>query len=127
MRCPILFLVLASCATASCATSPATHSPLQDQLAAADTSKVEEVTRGCLTKTGWKVDPIGGLSAGGWNIVHAKKGKDETKESTDVYVQGPGSRPRITGGPDYDDPFWKCLSKDLAPLPPEKGAPLGAP
>jgi hypothetical protein len=127
MRCPIVVLTLASCVLASCVTSPAVHSPLKDQLAAAETSKIEEVARGCLAKGGWKVDPIGGLSASGWNIVHAKKGKDETKEATDVYVQGPGSKPRITGGPDYDDPFWTCLSKDLAPLAPDKGTPLGAP
>ena len=98
-------LVLGACIS----TSPAMRSPLREQLAAADTSKVEAAARACLAKGKWKVDPIGGLSASGWNIVNARKGKEETQ----VYIQGPGARPRITGGPDYDDAFWTCLGAEL--------------
>jgi hypothetical protein len=105
MRCPIVLLLLTSCAT-----SPAMHSPLREQLGAADTSRVEEATRACLAKSGWKVDPVGGLAAGGWNVVNAKK----EKELTQVFIQAPGTHPRITGGPDYDDVFWTCLGGELS-------------
>jgi hypothetical protein len=104
-RAPIALLLLVSCVS----TSPAMRSPLREQLAAAESAKVEAVARTCLARHGWKVDPIGGLSAGGWNIINARK----AKERTEVYVQGPGARPRITGGPDYDDVFWTCLGKEL--------------
>ncbi|HZU85766.1 MAG TPA: hypothetical protein VE987_22730 [Polyangiaceae bacterium] len=109
-----------ACATFS--TSPATHSPLRDRLAAADTSRVEEAARTCLSKSGWKVDPVGGLSAGA-NVVTASKAKDETN----VYIQPPEVTPRVTGGPDYDDPFWSCLGGELAnPSPPPAAAAPGS-
>ena len=111
MRRSLMLLVLASCAT-----SPATHSPLRDQLAAADTSKIEEAARACLAKSGWKVDPVGGLSASGWNVINASK----AKVATEVFVQEPGALPRVTGGPDYDDVFWTCLGRELGAA---KGAP----
>lgn len=120
-RSTLLFFFLASCST-----SPAAQSPLREQLAAADTSKIEEVARACLAKFGWKVDPIGGLAAGGWNVIHASKAKGEAKQAIDVYVQPPGGRPRVTGGPDYDDKFWTCLKKEIAPAA-DPLAPLGAP
>lgn len=104
---PILFLVFTACELF--ATSPATHSPLRERLAAADTSRVEEAARACLAKGGWKVDPVGGLAEGA-NVV----GAYNAKERTDVYIQAPEMKPRITGGPDYDNPFWKCLERDLA-------------
>ena len=100
------FVICSACIS----TSPAMKSPLREQLAAAETSKVEAATRACLAKHKWKVDPIGGLSASGWNIVNARKGKEETE----VYIQGQGAKPRITGGPDYDDVFWTCLGKELS-------------
>lgn len=121
-RSSLLFFFLAACST-----SPAAQSPLREQLAAAETSRIEEVTRACLAKVGWKVDPIGGLAAGGWNVVHASRAKGEVKEATDVYIEPPGGRPRVTGGPDYDDKFWKCLEKDLGPPARDPSAPLGAP
>jgi hypothetical protein len=101
----VLLLVVAACIS----TSPAMRSPLREQLAAADTPKVEAAARSCLAKHKWKVDPIGGLSSSGWNIVNARKGKVETE----VYIQGPGAHPRVTGGPDYDDVFWTCLGTEL--------------
>jgi hypothetical protein len=105
-RSALLLSVVASCIS----TSPAMKSPLREQLAAADTSKVEAAARTCLAKEKWKVDPIGGLSASGWNVINARKGKVETQ----VYVQGPGARPRVTGGPDYDDLFWTCLGPEVS-------------
>jgi hypothetical protein len=104
---PIFYLVFTGCSLF--ATSPATHSPLRERLATADTSTVEEAARACLAKGGWKVDPVGGLAEGA-NVVSASKAKDQT----DLYIQAPEVKPRVTGGPDYDDPFWKCLGGELA-------------
>lgn len=103
----LVLLVCPACAVF--ATSPATHSPLRDRLAAADTSTVEDAARVCLAKGGWKVDPVGGLAEGA-NIVSASN----AKEKTDLYIQAPEVKPRVTGGPDYADPFWKCLGTELA-------------
>jgi hypothetical protein len=103
-------LGLASCSLFS--TSPATHSPLRERLAKADTSTVEEAARACLAKGGWKVDPVGGLAEGA-NVVTASN----AKERTDVYIQAPEVKPRVTGGPDYGDPFWNCLGSELASAP----------
>jgi len=103
----VLVLFLGSCASLS--TSPATHSPLREQLATADTPTVEDSVRACLTSGGWKVDPVGGLS-GGANVVSAKNAQND---QTQVFIQSPEMHPRLTGGPDYNDPFWKCLSKEL--------------
>jgi hypothetical protein len=117
---PIVLLVLVRCSTF--ATSPATHSPLREQLATADTPTLEEAVRACLANGGWKVDPVGGLS-GGANVVSAK---NNAKEQTQVFIQAPEVKPRLTGGPDYDDPFWKCLGGQLAgakAAPPASAAP----
>jgi hypothetical protein len=97
---------LAACPASS--SSPAARSPLREQLASTDTSDVEQAARTCLQKSGWKVDPIGGLS-GGANVVTAYK----AKEQTDVYIYPPTTNPRITGGPDYTDGFWGCLGHQL--------------
>jgi hypothetical protein len=115
MRVGVVVLVVLS-ACASLGGSPATHNPLRAQLAAADTSRIEDAARACLTKTGWKVDPVGGLSAGA-NVVTAGKAKDETN----VYIQPPEVTPRVTGGPDFGDPFWSCLGGEVASAsaPPE--------
>jgi len=93
---------------AACSTAPAARSPLREQLAGADTPAVEQAARACLQKSGWKVDPIAGLS-GGANVVTAFK----AKEQTDVYIYPPQTKPRITGGPDYGDKFWTCLGREL--------------
>jgi hypothetical protein len=90
-------------------TSPAVHSPLREQLARADTPTVEGAIRACLDKGGWKVDPVGSVS-GGANVVSAKN----SEQIVQVYIQAPEMHPRITGGPDYGDPFWKCLGGQLA-------------
>lgn len=94
-----------------CATSPAMKSPLREALSKAETPTVEDATRDCLTSLGWKVDPVGSVS-GGSNVVSAKN--KETGESTQVYVNQPDQKPRITGGPD-DPKFWECLKGKLAP------------
>jgi hypothetical protein len=95
-------------ALAACSQTPAARSPLKEQLDASDNPTVEQAARACLTKTGWKVDPIAGLS-GGADVVTAYKAKGQT----DVYIYPPKTNPRITGGPDFDDGFWKCLGREL--------------
>jgi hypothetical protein len=110
MRCSLILLVaLLPLACSTFANSPATRGALHDRLTGADTSRIEDATRACLTKGGWKVDPVGSLS-GGANVVTAAKAKSDTS----VYIQPPEVSPRITGGPDYDDPFWSCLGEELA-------------
>jgi hypothetical protein len=94
------------------------RSPLKEQLAASDNSVVEQATRACLTKTGWKVDPLAGLS-GGADVVTAYKAKGQT----DVYIYPPKTTPRITGGPDYEDAFWGCLGRELGGSGGDKAAP----
>jgi hypothetical protein len=46
----------------------------------------------------------------GANVVTASN----AKMKVDLYVQAPEVKPRVTGGPDYGDPFWNCLPKQLA-------------
>jgi hypothetical protein len=94
----------------SCATSPASRAPLRDQLAAADTSRIEDATRACLTDAGWKVDPIAEDVFGARRV-----GGSRGVQSVEVYIYPPTERPRITGGPDWTrDPYWTCLSEELA-------------
>jgi hypothetical protein len=95
----------------ACAKSPPARSPLREQLAAADTSSVEEAARKCLADGGWKVDEVGSVSAGA-NVVTAYKAKDQT----DVYVYPRDQVPRVTGGPADDDTFWPCLEHALGPV-----------
>jgi hypothetical protein len=102
--CVPLLLVLGACATA-----PAAKSPLRERLQASGTAEVETSVRSCLKEGGWKVDDVGSYS-GGANVVTAYKAKDQT----DVYIYPPEQHPRITGGPDEGNPFWKCVSRELA-------------
>jgi hypothetical protein len=102
----IVFVVLPGCSLF--ASSPAMHAPLKDRLAAADTSRIEDAARSCLEKAGFKVDPVGG-EAQGANVVSAQSKSGRLT----VYVQPPDVSPRVTG-PEYGDPFWKCLGNDLA-------------
>jgi hypothetical protein len=97
---------------ASCATAPATRSPLREQLAAADTPSLRDAANGCLTQSGWKVDPLPGVS-GGADVVRGSK----AGVATDVYLNSADVKPRITGGPDDRDPFWACLGTTLKPAP----------
>jgi hypothetical protein len=100
---------------AACATAPAARSPLREELAKTDGPKLEETTRKCLSKSGWRVDPIPGVM-GGADVISAFKGKGRT----DVYIYAADMKPRITGGPDYEwDPFWSCLGSELAPANPK--------
>jgi hypothetical protein len=64
--------------------------------------------RTCLTQNGWKVDDVASYS-GGSNVITAYKAKDQT----DVYIHSADQKPRITGGPDDANPFWKCLGGEL--------------
>jgi hypothetical protein len=89
------------------------RSPLREQLGAADAPTLREATQTCLTKGGWKVDPILGLT-GGADVMAAVKGQSRTE----VYIYGAASKSRLTGGPDYEtDPFWSCLGATLKPAP----------
>jgi hypothetical protein len=96
--------------TACSLQAPATQNPLRDELAAAENMNIEQATRACLSQSGWKVDPIGGVSSGA-NVVTAYKAK---VGQTDVYIYPPSTTPRITGGPENTDVFWKCLGRELA-------------
>jgi hypothetical protein len=105
---PPTFLVLGLAALAACSMAPAARSPLRERLDASDNPTVEQAARACLSKTGWKVDPLAGLS-GGADVVTAYKAKGQT----DVYIYPPKTQPRITGGPDDGDAFWGCLGREL--------------
>jgi hypothetical protein len=123
----LLVLLAAALVAASCAEftkAPAARSPLSEQLAGAETPKIEDATRDCLTKGGWKVDRYPSQSAG-VNVITAYKAKDQT----DVYVHPPGTKPRVTGGPDDADPFWTCLGASLrgAAADEDAGAPAARP
>jgi hypothetical protein len=107
---PYLLLALAAVpACALVAKSPALNSPLQERLAKADSSRIEEGARACLTEEGWTPDDVT-ADAEGANVVSAK---NSAKARQSIYIQPRGSSPRVTGDPPYDDPFWKCLSRDL--------------
>ncbi len=115
---PLLFLAAVATAPA-CALaqkSPALSPPLRDRLAKQDTSKIEEVVRACLSEEGWTPDDVSG-DAEGATVV---KAKNKDKARTSVYIQGPGQVPRVTGDPAYDDPFWKCLNRDILTGPAKK-------
>jgi hypothetical protein len=110
---PVLIPALAGAAAtalavAACTNAPAARSPLKEELASADNPAVEDAARQCLTKTGWKVDPIGGVSGGATTVTAYK-----SKTQTEVYIYPPKTAPRITGGPDFDDAFWGCLGRQL--------------
>jgi hypothetical protein len=122
MRYPLPFILLASLtpACAFLAKSPALRSPLHERLAKADTTRIEDAAKTCLTQGGWKTDDIGGFAEGA-TVVSAK---NAAKEHVSVYIQPPEMNPRVTGGPGYDDPFWQCLGHELASPP--KAAPAEA-
>lgn len=104
----LLPLLLPACSLF--ATSPALKSPLKDRLAKAGTTTVEDAAKVCLAQAGWKPDAVGG-DAEGANVVSAT---NSNKDRVSLYIQPPEMKPRVTGGPDYDDPFWKCLSRELS-------------
>jgi len=100
-----------------CAASPATRNPLRDQMASIDSGQLEDAIRACLEKTGWKVDPVPGLMGGA-----RKVGASRRSGATDIYIYPPDMSPRITGGPDYDSPFWSCLGSELGGAKPAESA-----
>jgi hypothetical protein len=102
---PVIFL-----AAAACSKAPAAKSPLREALTKADTPAIEDAARGCFTDEGWKVDPVGSVSAGD-NVVTAYREKDTAP--TELYIHHPDQTPRLTGGPDDADKFWTCLAKAL--------------
>jgi|SRR5580658_5309894 hypothetical protein len=117
---PLLLLASVMPACAFLAKSPALQSPLHERLAKADTTGIEDATKACLTKEGWKPDDVGGFAEGA-TVVSAK---NAAKERVSVYIQPPEMNPRVTGGPAYDDPFWQCLARELAsPTPPPPAEP----
>jgi hypothetical protein len=118
MRHPLsLVLVLAASLAPACALfakSPALASPLHEQLAKADTPRIEDAAKACLTKAGWTPDDVNGDSEGA-TVVSAK---NAAKTRVSVYIQPPGASPRVTGDPAYDDPFWSCLGHELGSAKP---------
>ena len=119
MRTTTLLLLAAAAVTPACAfaqKSPALSDPLRARLAKVDTSHIEEVVRSCLSEEGWTPDDVSG-DAEGATVV---KAKNKDKARTSVYIQGPGQVPRVTGDPDYSDPFWKCLNRDIVNGPTKK-------
>jgi hypothetical protein len=112
MRSTVLFILplALSIVVAACATgSPAARAPLRDKLAQADASAIIDASKDCLSKNGWKVDPVGSVSSTGADVVSATK----EKEQVNVSIHGKDYKPRITDGPDNGDPFWKCLATAL--------------
>jgi hypothetical protein len=114
--------MLTACALLS--RSPALSSPLHEELAKADTPTIEDAAKACLRGEGWTPDDVGG-EAEGASVVSAR---NAAKQRVSVYVQPPGSSPRVTGDPAYDDPFWSCLGHELgggkpAPAPASSDAP----
>ena len=84
---------------------PASRSPLKEKLAPLSSNELEEATRFCLQKTGWKVDELAS-EHGGIRVLHGKKGKDDAS----FYLYAEGIAPRITGElANGNDAFWPCL------------------
>ena len=84
---------------------PAGRSPLKEKLAPLSSSELEEATRTCLQKTGWKVDDLP-TQHGDIRVLHAKKGGDEIA----LYLHPEGIVPRITGDlANGGDALWPCL------------------
>lgn len=124
---PRVLLALALClgappACALFAKSPALQSPLKERLAKAGTTSIEDAAKACLAQAGWKPDDVGGLAEGA-TVVSAT---NSTKDRVSLYIQPPDLSPRVTGGPAYDDPFWKCLSREIG-SPTKAAAPEGPP
>jgi len=107
---PLALIAPALVACALVARSPALKSPLKDRLAKAGTTTIEDAAKACLAQTGWAPDDIGAFAEGA-TVVSAKN--PTTKERVSVYIQPPEMSPRVTGGPEYDNPFWPCLSREL--------------
>src|ERR1700722_14728657 len=114
-------VVVSACALV--AKLPALSSPLRDRLSRADSPTIEDAAKDCLTAEGWTPDDMNG-EAEGATVVSAR---NAAKSRVSVYVQPPGSTPRVTGDPPYDDPFWPCLDRQLArgvgPAPPPASSP----
>lgn len=105
-----LFIPFIIVAAAACSKAPAAKSPLREVLGKADTPTIEDAARGCYTDEGWKVDPVGSVSAGD-NVITAYREKDTAP--TELYIHQADQTPRLTGGPDDGDKFWACLAKAL--------------
>jgi hypothetical protein len=112
----LLASLLPAVACSLFAKSPALQDPLQNRLAQADLTTVEDATKACLTKEGWKPNDVGSYSEGS-TVVTAK---NAAKEEMTVFIHGPEVAPRVTGGPAYEDPFWACLGKQLEGKAPAK-------
>jgi hypothetical protein len=116
---PVAIVLSALSACVLVSRSPALQSPLEERLAKADTTTIEDAAKACLSKNGWKPDELGGLAEGA-NVVSAT---NASKDRVSVYIQPPEMHPRVTGGPDYGDPFWACLGRELAsPTPAPAGS-----
>jgi len=113
--------LVAAVFVAACSSSPALQKPLVDRLAKADVVQIDDATRACLTQEGWKIDPIAELVNGSRKLTGSKD-----KVLTEVYINPPDMKPRVTGGPDYSDEFWKCLGPQLKKGPSTESAPAAS-
>jgi hypothetical protein len=105
----ILLFLLSAPACSLFAKSPALSNPLHDRLAKAELPDVEDATKACLTKEGWKPADVGSIAEGS-TVVTAT---NAAKEQVAVYIHAAEVSPRVTGGPGYGDPFWNCLGHEL--------------
>jgi len=81
------------------------RSPLKEKLAPLSSNELEEATRVCLQKTGWKVDELS-TEHGGIRVLHGKKGNEDAS----LYLYAEGIAPRITGElANGGDALWSCL------------------
>jgi hypothetical protein len=84
---------------------PASRSPLKEKLAPLSVGELEDATRKCLEKTGWKVDELPSQH-GDIRVLHGKKGHDDAS----MYIYPEGMVPRLTGDlATGGDPLWPCL------------------
>ena len=107
MRTRLLLLLTLLLTSAACFyfAAPASRSPLKEKLAPLDDNELEQATRTCLEKTGWKVDDVPGQH-GDIRVLHGKKGHDDAT----MYMYPQGMVPRLTGDLAQDsDPLWPCL------------------
>jgi hypothetical protein len=108
-----LFLLLPLALACFVLEPPPSRSPLKEKLAPLSSSELEEATRVCLQKTGWKVDELV-TQHGDIRVLHAKKGSDDTS----LYLYSTGITPRITGDlANGSDPLWSCLASPPADKP----------
>jgi hypothetical protein len=117
----LLLLFLGGCLLGGCALlgPPASRSPLKEKLAPLTSTELEDVTRTCLERAGWRVDDLP-TQHGDIRVLHAKKGNDDAS----LYLYTEGMTPRITGDlANGSDALWHCLESGPGADEPDSGKP----